>query len=124
MTDNFEKALTARDALVLAIPEAGFGNVKAGVVLQNLAKVGWKLIPYHHYPSPGPSGYSPDEFDNQNKRMGISDYMNAIRAKDVQIANIREALEAAYYELTEPILRGEEWKSLIARIENALKVRP
>ena len=72
MTDNFEKALTARDALVLAIPEVGFGNVKAGVALQNLAKVGWKLIPYHHYPSPGPSGYSPDEFDNQNKRMGIS----------------------------------------------------
>ena len=65
-----------------------------------------------------------DNFDNQNKRMGISDYMDAIRAKDVQIANIREALEVAYDELTEPILRGEEWKSLIARIENALKVRP
>lgn len=81
-----------------------------------------------HSPAPwntnGPSGYSPDEFDNQNKRMGISDYMDAIRAKDVQIANIREALEAAYDELTETILRGEEWKSLIARIENALKVRP
>lgn len=59
----FEKALTAVDALVLAVPEAGFGNNRALVTIQNLEKVGWKLVPCH-YPSPGPSGYSPVEFIN------------------------------------------------------------
>ena len=57
---KYEKGLTARDALVLSIPEAGFGNERANVAIQNLAKVGWQIVPLHH--SPGPSGYSPDEF--------------------------------------------------------------
>ena len=57
---KYEKGLTARDALVLSIPEAGFGNERANVALQNLAKVGWQIVPLHH--SPGPFGYSPDEF--------------------------------------------------------------
>lgn len=56
-----ERALTAEDALVLAVPEAGFGNNRARVTIENLAKVGWMLVPCH-YPGPEPSGYSPDEF--------------------------------------------------------------
>ena len=55
-----ERALTARDALVLSVPEKGFGNERANVTIENLAKVGWVLVP--RYSSPGPSGYSPDEF--------------------------------------------------------------
>ncbi len=67
-----EKALTARDALVLSVPEKGFGNERAEVTILNLAKVGWKLVPYHHYPSPGPSGYSPDEFTKATEQMSKS----------------------------------------------------
>ena len=55
-----EKALTAQDALVLSVPEAGFGNERANVTIENLARVGWMLVPQRS--SPGSSGYSPDEF--------------------------------------------------------------
>jgi len=94
--NEFEKAVTARDALVLAISEKGFGNERAGVAIENLAKVGWKLVPYHQYPSPGPSGYSPDEFPEAG---GVTEAARAARSdasevlRDV-LASLAAAVQA------------------------------
>ena len=42
------------------------------------------------YPSPGPSGYSPDEFGDQNRRMGLSEYMHAVRERDAVVKSLCE----------------------------------
>ena len=40
LTDSAE---AARDALVLAVPDVGFGNDRALVTMENLRRAGWKL---------------------------------------------------------------------------------
>jgi len=77
---EYEKALTARDALVLSVPEAGFGNERAAVAIENLAKVGWRLVPCHQ--SPGPSGYSPDEF--RAECGGLADHLKEVNEARAQ----------------------------------------
>ena len=41
----FTPAPSAQDALVVSIPEAGFGHARAEVAISNLAKVGWRIVP-------------------------------------------------------------------------------